>query len=316
MAKQSGLGDNFYYNGYDLSGDLSSVDTISGPLALLNSTGINQYASARIPGLRSGAMSFTSFFESAGVTNAPAVPLTTVPLVNPYNWPVLVTVTGGTVTNVSVNGATVGTVPGTYTLPSPGTITLTYSSAPTWTWLAVGTEHNALKLPIPSADSIASYIRGAAIGNVACCMVSHQTDYDPTRDTTGDLTFKVDLVADGYGVEWGYQLTPGLRIDTAPTVGPVRDDGAATLFGAQAYLQLVELIGTNVDVTVTHSTTSGGTYTTLIDFGSQTSIGAVRGSTANNATVNEFLKVATTGTFTYAQFAVVFNRNPIAGVIF
>jgi hypothetical protein len=35
MAKQSGLGDNLYVAGYDLSGDIGSLETISGRLALL-----------------------------------------------------------------------------------------------------------------------------------------------------------------------------------------------------------------------------------------------------------------------------------------
>lgn len=317
MAKQSGLGDNFYLGGYDLSGDVSAIDKISGGPALLEFTTVSKFAHVRQGGKRDGSISFTTFFDYTGTTNAPAVPGSGTPLVSTLNWAVLVTITGGTMSNVVINGTSVGAGAGTYVLPALGTITLTYTVAPTWTWIAIGAAHNALKVPIPNTDLIASYFRGTVIGSPAAGMVSKQTNYDPTRDNDGNLTLKVDLLANGFGVEWGEQLTAGLRADTAPTVGPVRDDGASSNFGAQAYLQLAELVGTNVDVAITHSTTSGGAYTSLIDFGSLTSAPqALRGFVSNSTTVNEFIKVATTGTFTYAQFSVIFVRNLIAGQVF
>lgn len=67
MAKQSGLGDNLYLAGYDLSGDVGSVDTISGGPATLDVTTINQSAHSRLGGLRSGEIDFTAFFDSASV---------------------------------------------------------------------------------------------------------------------------------------------------------------------------------------------------------------------------------------------------------
>jgi len=43
-------------------------------------------------------------------------------------------ITGGTMTNVSVNGVTAGAGAGNYALPPGGTIAMTYSVAPTWAW--------------------------------------------------------------------------------------------------------------------------------------------------------------------------------------
>ena len=123
----------------------------------------------------------------------------------------------------------------------------------------------------------------------------------------------MEVQANGYGLEWGKQLTAGLRTDTtATTSSSIDDNGAGTTNGAQAYLQLVSFTGTSVDVTITHCTTSGGSYTTLIDFSSQTGIGSWR-QTATG-TVNRYLKVVTAGTFSNAVFAVVFMRNPVAVV--
>lgn len=63
MAKQSGLGDNFYVGGYDLSNDTSSLDEIGGGPALIDVTGIDKSAFERIGGLRDGRIEWTSHFN-------------------------------------------------------------------------------------------------------------------------------------------------------------------------------------------------------------------------------------------------------------
>jgi hypothetical protein len=146
--------------------------------------------------------------------------------------------------------------------------------------------------------------------------VAKQDNYDPTRDNKGGITVKIDIESNAFGMEWGKTLTPGLRTDNGATTGAFVDLGAGSAFGAQAYLQLIELVGTNIDVTITHATTSGGAYTTLLDFGSQTAINGYRVATLNTATVNEFVKVVSAGTFTQAVFAVALVQNPIAGQVF
>jgi hypothetical protein len=221
-SKSSGLGQQLWVGGYDLSGDIGSLSKISGSLATLDVTAINQSAHQRIGGMRDGAISFTSFFDTAAgqehavlsplptadvlitlatattigssvvsqnskqvnydpsrgtdgsltfgvdaqangfgqewgilltpglrtdtaATNGaaydaanglttPAVPASGTPAVNTGFIPVTVVVSGGTVSNVVVNGVSVGTGDGTYTVPATASITLTYSAAPTWTW--------------------------------------------------------------------------------------------------------------------------------------------------------------------------------------
>lgn len=167
--------------------------------------------------------------------------------------------------------------------------------------------------PLSVADQVITYLHAPAIGSQAACCNAKQINYDPTRGTDGSLTFAVDAESNAFGLEWGIQLTAGLRTDSAATVGPVFDQGAAGPgFGAQAYMHLVAFSGTSVDVAVQHATTSGGSYTNLIDFGAQTTPGSFRGTAAG--AVNEFLKVTTTGTFSNAVFAVVFMLNPVAVV--
>jgi hypothetical protein len=71
-----------------------------------------------------------------GAVVTPSVPASTVIAENPYPFPVQVVITGGTMTAVTVNGLTVGTGAGTYLVPAAGTISMTYSVAPTWAWSA------------------------------------------------------------------------------------------------------------------------------------------------------------------------------------
>src|SRR5580698_1954468 len=315
VGKQSGLGDNFYVGGYDLSGDVSAIGQLGGGPALLDVTGIKSSANERVGGLRAADWQFSSWWEYSSAASNPAFPLTTVPYVSTYAWPVLVTITGGTVTNVSINGSTAGTADGTYLLPSFGTITVTYTGSPSWTWTSVLAEHSALS-PLPTSDIICSYFRGATLQAPAASMNGIQINYDPTRDTTGNLTLAVEVQSDKYSMEWGEQLTAGIRTDTAATVGSAITDTAATAFGAQAYVHLLDFVGTSVTITIEHATTSGGSYSSLLATSAMSAIGAQLLNTSNSTTVNQYLKVATTGTFTYASFAVNFIRNPIAGVVF
>lgn len=62
--KSSGLGDNFYLSGYDISGDIGSISTSGGP-ALLDVTGIDKSAYERIGGPRTGGMSWQAWFNPA-----------------------------------------------------------------------------------------------------------------------------------------------------------------------------------------------------------------------------------------------------------
>jgi hypothetical protein len=50
-------------------------------------------------------------------------------------------------------------------------------------------------------------------------MVARQVDYALKRSDKGMLTFDVTALANGYGLEWGEQLTAGLRSDAPTDIG-------------------------------------------------------------------------------------------------
>ncbi len=65
MVKKSGLGQNLYVGGFDLSGDVGQINNVGSPVGLLDVTGIDKLAVERIMGRRDAALSFTAFFNDA-----------------------------------------------------------------------------------------------------------------------------------------------------------------------------------------------------------------------------------------------------------
>lgn len=242
IAKTSGLGDNFYVGGYDLSGDTASLDEIGGGPALIDVTGIDKSAFERIGGLRDGRIEWTSHFNDALLH-----------------------------------------------------------------------QHVALS-PLPTADVQLMYFRGTTLGNPAAALLGKQLNYDWTRADDGKLSIKVRAESNGYGIEWGRSMTAGIRTDTAATNGTSVDFGTgSTTSGAQFYLQVFAFTGTSVTVKIQESSdngsgdafadVTGGTFTAA------TGITTQRLETARGQTVERYLRVVTTGTFSDARFAVVAIRN-------
>jgi hypothetical protein len=117
--------------------------------------------------------------QAAGFTTlaAPAVPASGVAVQNTSNQSYVVVISGGTATSTSVNGIVVGGGDGTFTVPAFGSISVTYSVAPTWTWAATQSA-NPLGLNVniafyPSSKSVTlqpgeqlyALVFGATVGN-------------------------------------------------------------------------------------------------------------------------------------------------------
>jgi hypothetical protein len=247
-TKVTGLGDNFYIGGSDISGDINSLSSIHGGTAnQQDTTDITQSGHSRLGLERDGGIDFAVYFDPTGA-------------------------------------------------------------------------HPVLSA-LPTADVVGSYFRGTAIGNPAASMVAKQINYDWTRGQDGSLLGAVSLQSNGFGLEWGQQLTPGHRVDgAAVAAGPANsfDTGGSLAFGVQMYVQLFAFAGTSVTISLWDSADNitflavAGVTTTALVAGVQT----VRIASANNATVRRYLAVATVGTFSNADFAVMVNKNAIAGQVF
>lgn len=173
---------------------------------------------------------------------------------------------------------------------------------------------------LPTADVVATYCRGTTLGDPCASVVAKQLNYDGNRGQSGEFVFSVDAEANSFGVEWGVQLTAGLRTDTAATNGTGVDTAASAAFGAQAYLQVTAFTGTDVTVkiqdsadNVTFADVTGLAFTqvTAAPF-------TQRLATSNAATIRRYARAVTvtTGGVTSVTFAVQITKNEIAGVVF
>lgn len=179
-----------------------------------------------------------------------------------------------------------------------------------WFDKAAGAAHPVLSA-LPRTDTLMSYGRGAAIGSAMASMVALQIGYDGTRAADGQFTLAVDGQSDGYGLEWGQQLTAGDRTDTTGTNGASLDGSASSANGAQFYTHLSALTGTNVILTIQDSAdNSSWSNLSGAAFTSMTAIGWQR--IAVTGTVRRYLRVVSSGTFSSATFVVNAIRNATA----
>ena len=246
-GKISGLGDNFWLSGYDLSGDANSFE-ISSPLAVDEVPGITVRAQERIGLGRDSAINWTSYWN-----------------------------------------------------------------------VDVGHAHPVLSA-LPMTDRVATYAVGTTLGNPAASHVCKQINYDPNRADNGSMRAAVATQGNGYGLEWGLQLTAGKRTDTAATNGASIDTAASLAFGAQAYLQAFSLTGTDVTVKIQDSAdNSNWLDVAAFAFTQVTSAPtSQRIALANTATVRRYLRAITTTATSFSSFtfSVMVVKNKLAGQAF
>lgn len=172
---------------------------------------------------------------------------------------------------------------------------------------------HAVLSSLPGTDRAVTYRHSSVIGGDAACLLAKQTNYDPTRTADADLTMAVQYLSTKTPLEWCTLLTAGVRTDSAATDGASWDSGAATVFGAQAYLHVTAFTGTSVTIKIQDSADNiafadlaAATFTAVT-----TAPTAERIVTARDATVRRYLRVATSGTFTSASFLVAVMKNPV-----
>ncbi|MFD0053042.1 hypothetical protein ACFVHR_04860 [Streptomyces sp. NPDC127168] len=181
---------------------------------------------------------------------------------------------------------------------------------------AADAAHKVLSV-LPRTDVTAMYCRGTTLGAPSANLVAKQIGYDGTRGDDGSFTFGVEMQSNAYTLEWGRLLTAGKRTDAAAGNGTSVDFGTgSTSFGLQAYLHVFAFTGTSVTVKVQSSSDNGvgdaWADVTGGSFAAATAVGAQRIQTARNATIERYLRVVTTGTFSNAVFAVSVIRNDVA----
>lgn len=185
-----------------------------------------------------------------------------------------------------------------------------------WFNKAAGQAHPKLSA-LPRTDVLVSYFHGETLGGAAATCNSKQVNYDGTRANDGSLTFTVDAVANGFGLEWGIQATVGRMTDASPTNHASVDFASASpgAFGLQAYIQVFALASGTANIKLQGSSDDGvGDAFADITGGGFTAVTTVTSQRIATAAIaiERYCRVVTTGTFTGLDFAVMVTRNPVA----
>jgi hypothetical protein len=160
---------------------------------------------------------------------------------------------------------------------------------------ASGGIHDVLKT-LPTSDVLLQLLRGQGLGLQSACLNAKQINYDPTRTNTGELTFKVDAQANGYGLEWGEQMTPGVRTDTTATNGASYDAAGGATAPAVPASGTPATNPARIPATVV---ISGGTVSNVAVNGTSVGTGDGTYTVPGGATIAVTYSVAPTWTWTW-----------------
>ena len=236
MAKQSGISDAIYVGWRDLSGNITSVDTVSARRATIDTPTIDSAAMVRLQGHADGEITVTSWFDD-----------------------------------------------GTHL------------------------EHAAFS-PLPTTDVQVLYCRGTAAASPAAGLVAKQINYDGSKSQDKALSLNVQCLGQGTPVEWGVLLQAEATHSSA-TSSSSKDDSASSSNGIAAYLQLIDINSGAPTIKLQHSANDSSwsdriTFTAVSD-GSEPTAERKEAS----GTVNRYLRVTSTGTFSNAKFIIMYRRG-------
>ena len=179
---------------------------------------------------------------------------------------------------------------------------------------ATGREHLVGRAQTANDRQMVVFL-ASTIGASAAGMVGKQLDYAGTRGTDGALDFSLPHPGNGFSLEWGKLLTAGWRTDTTGTNGASLDNTAASSTGWSAYLQVLDVTGTNVVVTLEDSADNAAfavfTGSAFTSATADNTVQRIQG--AVGATVRRYVRAVSSGTFTSATFLVMLTRTPTGG---
>lgn len=306
MAKQSGIAQRLLVGGYDLSGDVQALESVTGGPAAGDVTDITQEAHSRIGLVRDGSFSVATLMDPElahpVLASLPTSDTHAMWLVNPLavGSPALCCVAKQV--DYDQSRAANGMLTQKTKVESNG-FGLEWCLA-----LTSGVR------PDSAAANGASLDQGAGFTTPAVpASGTPVTNTSPLPATVVVTSGTVTAVAVN-GVQAGtgdgtYTVPSGATVTLTYSAAPTWAWTLQTTFGAQAYLQVTKFTGTSVTVTVQHSP-DNATWSTLAAFTAVTAAPAFQ-RVAATGTVGRYLRVITTGTFTAASFGCAVNVNPV-----
>ena len=242
MAKKTGLAQNFYVHGYDLSGDVGSIASAGSPRGIHEVTALNASAVERLLGLSDAMLAFNTWFNDAALQ-----------------------------------------------------------------------EHIALR-GLPKTDINVMWALGTTVGDAVAFFIAKQSNYDWTRGQDGSLEGTVEALgnaatAGGEGLWWGVMLSAGKITHASSGSSASFDDTAQTTQGARLQLQVFD-IDSGTPTVVVEDSANDSSWATLKSF-TAVADGAEPASeqVQVTGTVERYVRLTTTGTFSNLDFAVAYMRG-------
>lgn len=314
MGKQSGLGFRWLAAGYDVSGDISALDTISGGPALGDFTDITQSAHARLGLLRDGQMAATAFMDAANahpvLSALPRTDVQMMALVPPLAVGAPVACLNAK--QIDYNG----------TRSAAGDLTLKTSGDGS----GFGLEWGLALTPGVRTDTTAT--SGTALDNAAATAWGAQAYLQVTGFTGTSVTVTVQQSADNS--TW-VTLLAFTAVTAAPAFQRAATAAAQSFTATNASPCVFTVPGSapasGTPVALSGASlpagfTAGTVYYVVSSSGSTFQLSATSGGSAINSTstgtgtvtpaVLRYLRVITAGTFSSASLAVMAARNPVA----
>ena len=165
---------------------------------------------------------------------------------------------------------------------------------------------------LPTANVLCTVAYGQTLGYVSSSISAKQVDYSLSRGTDGSLALTTELQGSGHVLDHGNLLTTGIQTFAGVGNGGGLDAGAASTSGLQAYLHVTAFTGTDMTVTLQESSDdgSGDPYANITGGGFTTATDVTSERIAVTGHLEQWLRIAVTGTFTTANLIVAVSRNP------
>jgi len=163
---------------------------------------------------------------------------------------------------------------------------------------------------LPTADQDILIPMGSAVGDQFVGLVAKEGAYNVARSGGSAISANATFSANGSAAEFGEMLTAFDDTHSSASSGTVVDSGASSSNGGSGYLQLLSLDSGSVTVNLQESTSSGGSYSNFMTFSTVAAAAAPSAERlTNEGTVQRYIKVTTTGTFSNAKIVVGFSRS-------
>jgi len=160
---------------------------------------------------------------------------------------------------------------------------------------------------LPSAEQVVVVGFGTALGDACIGMNAKQASYNVTRAPGAAIATVAEYQSTaGQQLDFGVLLTTGPKqTDASATDSTSVDQGAGTSAGAVGYIEAMS-IGSGSATVKIQSSTNNTVWSDLITFTAVTAQTSER--LAVTGTVNRYVRVITSGTFTNLVFVVGFAR--------